>query len=254
MFGGLMGMLDNRKTIVTGAAQGIGRSIVDRFIKEGASVLAIDLKAMENLKSAYSGATSLTCLQLDITEQDAPAVMMHEVVERFGGLDVVVNNAGIANYLPISDTDDQAWNTVMELNLTAVFRICRESLTLLKKSSAGRIINIGSIMSTFGDAGLAAYAASKHGVAGLTKCLASELGEFGITANFIQPGAILTDITRDSIEKHPEMEVFWRQKSALGRWGEPTDIAPVALFLASDLGAFVSGTGLVADGAAMQAP
>ena len=249
-----MGMLDNRKTIVTGAAQGIGRAIVDRFVKEGASVLAIDIKAMENLKSAYSGATSLACLQLDITEQDAPSVMMHEVVERFGGLDVVVNNAGIANYLPISDTDDQAWNTVMELNLTAVFRICRESLTLLKKSSAGRIINIGSIMSTFGDAGLAAYAASKHGVAGLTKCLASELGEFGITANFIQPGAILTDITRDSIEKHPEMEVFWRQKSALGRWGEPTDIAPVALFLASDLGAFVSGTGLVADGAAMQAP
>ncbi len=249
-----MGMLENRKTIVTGAAQGIGRAIVDRFIKEGASVLAVDVKAMESLKLDYPSTVTLTCLQLDITDRNAPWVMMQEVAKCFGGLDVIVNNAGIASYQPIIDTDDQAWNMVIALNLTAVFRICRESIPLLKESTAGRIINIGSIMSTFGDTGLAAYAASKHGVAGLTKCLASELGEFGITANFIQPGAILTDITRDSIEKHPEMEVFWRQKSALGRWGEPTDIAPVALFLASDLGAFVSGTGLVADGAAMQAP
>jgi NAD(P)-dependent dehydrogenase (short-subunit alcohol dehydrogenase family) len=254
MSGALMQMLHNRKTIVTGAAQGIGRAIVDRFIQEGASVLAIDIKSMESLKSDYPSSAALTCLQLDIREQNAPAVMMKEVADRLGGLDVVVNNAGIARYQPVFDTDDQAWNEVIAVNLTAVFRICREAIPLLKKSPAGRIINIGSIMSTFGDTGLAAYAASKHGVAGLTKCLASELGEFGITANFIQPGAILTDITRDSIDKYPEMEVFWRQKSALGRWGEPTDIAPVALFLASDCGAFVSGTGLVADGAAMQAP
>ncbi len=249
-----MGLLNNRKAMVTGGAQGIGRAIVDLFMREGASVLVVDIKPLEALKAEYQSLTGLYTLQVDITEIDSPVAMIRGAKDQLGGLDILVNNAGIASYMPVTDTSDAAWNEVLDLNLTSVFRITREALPLLKESQAGRIINIGSIMSTFGDVGLAAYAASKHGVAGLTKCLASELGEFGITANFIQPGAILTDITRGSFEQYPEMETFWSQKSALGRWGEPTDIAPVALFLASHLGAFVSGSGLVADGAAMQSP
>ena len=249
-----MQLLQDRRAIITGAAQGIGRAMVDSFVEHGATVLAIDIKPLDALHKNASHPKKLHSLQIDITQATAPERIMHAANEMLGGLDILVNNAGIASFMPITETSDVAWSEVLELNLSSVFRLCRDAVPLLKSSDSGRIINIGSVMSTFGGTGLAAYAASKHGVAGLTKCLASELGEFSITANFIQPGAILTDITRGSIRQYPEMETFWRNKAALGRWGEPADIAPVAVFLASDLGAFVSGTGVVADGAAMQAP
>lgn len=249
-----MQLLCGRSAIITGAAQGIGRAMVDSFIEQGATVLAVDIKPLDGLLDAYARPEGLHVLQLDITQPAAPERIMRAASERMGGLDILINNAGISSFIPITETSDSAWDEVLALNLSSVFRLCRDAVPLLKASSSGRIINIGSVMSTFGGAGLCAYAASKHGVAGLTKCLASELGEFAITANFIQPGAILTEITRGSIQQYPQMEAFWRDKAALGRWGEPSDIAPVAVFLASDLGAFVSGTGLVADGGAMQAP
>ena len=249
-----MGMLAGRRVVVTGAASGIGRAIVEHFADQGARILAVDINAMEALKAGAWAAKAISVLSLDITAKEAPQQIIAELQSLFGGVDVLINNAGISSFIPLTETTDSDWSDILNLNLTSVFRLCRDAVPLLKDSGSGRIINMGSVMSTFGAAGLTAYTASKHGIAGLTKCLASELGPFGITANFIQPGAIRTAITLPGIAADADFERFWQQKAALGRWGEPEDIAPVAAFLASEQAGFVSGTGIVADGAATQAP
>ncbi|MEL0092173.1 MAG: SDR family oxidoreductase, partial [Pseudomonadales bacterium] len=138
------------------------------------------------------------------------------------------------------------------VNLSAVFRLCQASIPSLKQSTRGRIVNIGSIMTTLAGVGMGAYTTSKHAVAGLTKTLALELGEFGITANFIQPGAIITGITQASLDAGPEFERFWSEKSALGRLGRPEDIAAAINFLVSEDASFITGHGLVVDGGVMR--
>jgi 3-oxoacyl-[acyl-carrier protein] reductase len=243
--------LQGRVALVTGATSGIGRAIARAYVEAGAEVLAVgrDQQPAEDL--ALPG---LVALQQDLTEADAVAKVLRVAEQHWGRLDVLVNNAGIASFAALEETSDALWEQTLLINLTVVFRFCRAAVPLLKRSSAGRIINIGSVMSTFGGAGLSAYAASKHGVAGLTKCLASELGQFGITANFIQPGAIVTGITSDGFANDPAFRTFWENKAAIGRWGQPEDIAPMAVFLASRGADFVSGQGLVVDGGSIQAP
>jgi NAD(P)-dependent dehydrogenase (short-subunit alcohol dehydrogenase family) len=125
---------------------------------------------------------------------------------------------------------------------------------LLKQSEHGRIVNVGSVMSELSAPGMGAYTVSKHGVAGLTRTLALELGEHGITANYVQPGAIVTGITREVFENDGGFRDFWIQKSALKRLGQPQDVANAILFLASREAAFVTGHGLKVDGGAMQSP
>lgn len=243
--------LAGRVAVVTGAASGIGQAITRAYAAAGAQVLAVDRSLLSAEDRALPGV--IACQQ-DLAAADAVARVIGEADRRWGRIDVLVNNAGIAKGAPIEETSDELWEQTLLINLTVTFRLCRASVPLLKRSAAGRIINVGSVMSTFGSAGLSAYAASKHGVAGLTKCLASELGRFGITANFIQPGAVVTGITRDGFEQNPAFRQFWENKAAVGRLGQPEDIAPLALFLATPGSGFVSGQGLVADGGAVQAP
>ena len=154
----------------------------------------------------------------------------------------------------------------MANNLRPVFRLSRAAIPMLKRSHGGRIINLGSIYSVLGQPGLSAYVASKaaldafshcaskHAIAGFTKSIAAEVGRHGITANYIQPGAIMTNMTRDVFRKDPATRDYWINKAAAHRLGEPIDVAKVALFLASDDAAFVSGTGIVVDGGAVQVP
>lgn len=243
--------LAQRVAVVTGAASGIGQAIVHAYVAAGAEVLAVDRSPLSPEDAALPGVVGF---EQDLMAPDAVARVLAEAERRWGRIDVLVNNAGIAVASPLEDTSDELWDRTLLINLTTVFRFCRDAAPLLKKSAAGRIINVGSVMSSFGSAGLAAYAASKHGVAGLTKCLASELGRFGITANFIQPGAVVTGITREGFAQNPEFRQFWENKAALGRLGQPEDIAPLAVFLASAAAGFVSGQGLIADGGAVQAP
>jgi len=239
----------NVRCLVTGAADGIGRATAERFIAEGAAVLVCDRNG-----EPLAGLGARAALTLDVTASDAPATLMAAAEAHLGGLDVLVNNAGIAAGAPIETLTDELWQRVLGINLDAVFRLCRAAISLLKASGRGRIVNIGSVMSTHAAPGMGAYTVSKHGVAGLTRTLALELGTFGITANYIQPGAIVTGISRQAFEQDQAFRDFWVNKAAVRRLGQPEDIAAAIAFLASEDASFITGHGLLVDGGALQSP
>ncbi|MEQ8483024.1 MAG: SDR family NAD(P)-dependent oxidoreductase [Pseudomonadales bacterium] len=245
----MSGRFDGVRCLVTGAADGIGLATAGRLLSEGARVLACDLR--ERPLQPLAGAEWLT---LDVTGADAADRLVAAAESALGGLDVLVNNAGIAAGAPLESLDDELWHRVLGVNLDAVFRISRRAIPLLKASGRGRIVNIGSVMSERSSPGMAAYTVSKHGVAGLTRALALELGPHGITANYIMPGAIVTGISRDVFAADAAFRNFWIGKSALGRLGQPEDIAAAIAFLASDDAAFITGHGLLVDGGALQSP
>jgi 3-oxoacyl-[acyl-carrier protein] reductase len=239
----MAGRLDGRRAIVTGAASGIGKASAALFAAEGAKVLAVDLPA-KGLAAPTGGAA----LEIDITAQDAPDRIVATAVSEIGGIDVLFNNAGISGRWKVEEMTDEQWDRMHAVNLRAPMRINRAALDELKKSKAGRIINTASVMAEVTDIGLAAYCASKAGVAGLTRTLALELGKFGITANYLLPGAIRTGMTAQLWDERPDIAEIWAKKSPLRRLGQPEDLATAALFLASDDSRFVTGQGLAADG------
>ncbi len=233
------GRLDGRAALVTGAGSGIGRATAQRLAADGARVLTVDRAGDVDIAA-------------DVTEPGINARLAAEAEARLGGLDIVVACAGITGMQMLDGHDDAFFDTMMAVNVTAVFRLMRDALPLLKRSPHGRIILIGSVMSSFGEAGMTAYSASKHAVLGMTKSVAAEVGAFGITVNCIQPGAIDTPMTAPAFTAMPEFKQRWIDKAALGRLGRPDDIADVAAFLASDDARFMSGHGLFVDGGATQ--
>ena len=235
--------LQNRVAIVTGAASGIGRATAELFASEGANVLAVDLKpfTLDHGK--------IQTLDQDVSADDAASVIIGSAVERFGQLDILMNNAGVGGGGPAESLPDEIWDKTLAVNVTAHFKLAKAAIPHLRKSEAGRIINVASVMAEGTDYGLAAYSASKAGVAGLTRNLALELGRDGITANYILPGAIQTGMTVNFDD--PKIAEIWAKKSPLKRLGQPIDIARGALFLASDEGGFVTGHGLNLDGGLM---
>ena len=233
--------LNGRVAVVTGGASGIGAQTAARLVADGAEVLRIDQKGDADLL-------------LDVTSDSASMEILDEVKSRFGKLDIIVTCAGISEFLPLEDTSDEVWDNNLAVNLTAVFRLARDATSLLKESQAGRIVTIGSVMSEFAGPGLAAYTASKHGLLGLSRALATELGGYGITVNCVQPGAIETPMTAPAFNEMPEYKTFWSEKAPLGGLGQPQDIADVIAFLVSDEARFMSGHGIYVDGAAMVQP
>ena len=231
--------LGGRAALVTGAGSGIGLATARRLAADGARVLTTD----------RAGDVDVVA---DVTEPGANARLVAEAETRFGGLDIVVACAGMTGMQMLDGHDDEFFDAMMAVNVTAVFRLMRDALPLLKRSPHGRIILIGSVMSSFGEAGMTAYSASKHAVLGMTKSVAAEVGTFGITVNCIQPGAIDTPMTAPAFTAMPEFKQRWIDKAALGRLGQPEDIADVAAFLASDDARFMSGHGLFVDGGATQ--
>ena len=187
----------------------------------------------------------------DVTQPGINALLVGEAVEKLGGLDILVPCAGVSAFHPLDGHDDDYFDHVMAVNVTAVFRLIRDSVPFLKQSPHGRIVTIGSTLSQFGGAGLVAYGASKHAVLGLSRSVASELGPFGITVNCLQPGAIATPMTAPAFRDMPEFKTYWETKAPLGRLGQPDDIADVIAFLVSDDARFMTGQGFFADGGAM---
>lgn len=235
----MAGRLEGRSALVTGAGSGIGAATAARLARDGARVLRVDLKGDVDLHA-------------DVTDPGANARLVGEVVSRHGGLDILVPCAGITGFHPLEGHDDDFFDRVMAVNVTAVFRLIRDAVPALKRSPHGRIVTIGSTLSRFGDSGLTAYGASKHAVLGLTRSIAAELGPFGITVNCLQPGAIETPMTAPAFADMPEFRTYWEEKAALGRLGQPEDIADVIAFLCSDDARFMSGQGFFVDGGAMQ--
>lgn len=236
------------RVLVTGAADGIGQATAKAFLQAGAQVLGVDINGDAFDDSAEPG---LATLVQDVAADDAPARILEVAEASLGGLDVLVNNAGIAPVAMLEETDDETWDRVMRVNLRSMFRLSRAAIPMLRSSEAGRIVNTASVSALLANEGMGAYTAAKHGVAGFSKNLAVEVGRDGITVNYILPGAIVTGITRELREIDPEFKAFWNNKSALGRWGQPEDIARAVLFLSSRDADFITGHGLAVDGGAM---
>lgn len=236
------------RVLVTGAGDGIGRATAEAFHEAGARVLAVDLdsSALDHL----AGRGFRTLVQ-DVAAEDAPARIISEAEGALGGLNVLVNNAGICPVASLEETEDAVWDQTMSVNLRAMFRLSREAVPLLAATPAGRIVNIASVSALLANEGMGAYTASKHGVAGFSKSLAVEVGKQGITVNYVLPGAIVTGITRELVQTDADFRNFWIEKSAAGRWGQPEDVARAILFLASRDADFISGHGLAVDGGAL---
>ncbi len=240
------GRLLDRVALITGAADGMGLAMCQRFRAEGAKVVAADIDG-ERLAKAHGDADDrIHLVALDVASSGAAMQLVDAATTQFGALDIVANNAGIVRLEPIDGED--SWDRIMAVNLKAARDICRSALAPLKQSCFGRIINIASVNAVRGAAGLSSYSASKAGLIGLTNALAAEFGPFGITVNCILPGAIMTGINRPLLEKQPAYKTIFDNFSPLGRMGVPEEVAGAALFLASDDASFVSGHSLVVDG------
>ncbi len=244
-----MSILRGKHAIVTGAGNGIGHSIAETFLEEGAAVLAVDLSE-EDLDARFSDVENVVTLVQNVADDDAPAAIVAAAIDAFGGIDILVNNAGIVVAGPFEELTDEQFDTIMAVNVRAMFRISREAIPHLKKSGRGRIINLGSIMSDLAGPALSIYGTSKHAVAGLTKGMAVDLGQYGITVNYLQPGSIVTKMSEPFMDD-PDFKKYWEGKAPIGRLGQPEEVASAARFLASDEAQFVSGVGLNVDGGAI---
>jgi 3-oxoacyl-[acyl-carrier protein] reductase len=238
--------LANKRAIVTGAASGIGRATAELFASEGAKVIAVD-RPTANLVFEHP---NIEGFGADLSLDESPTRIVARAVEAMGGLDIVYNNAGISGSTPVGETSDEEFDRQYRVNLRAGFKLSRDAVPHLVKSTAGRLIFTASIMAKHTDNGLVAYSASKAGVVGMMHTFALELGRHGITANAILPGAIATGMTAASFQRD-EIAQIWAKKAALKRLGQPIDIARAALFLASDDGGFVTGQALGVDGGLM---
>lgn len=234
------------KALVTSAASGIGEAASRTLIKHGANVLAVDTinSGVEQHFASVKGIDGYSSNLCDATRLPA---LIEEAVDRIGGIDILVNDFPLLPKAPLSDVDAEL-SSLLELRASLVMSMCRSALPHLKKSPAGRIINIGFLRSVFAAGGADAFAKSEQDLDTLTRTLAAEIGEWGITANFVQPGAIMTPSSRDVFKKDLELRDFCITNSVARRLGEPVDVAKVVLFLASDDAAFVNGTGVVVDG------
>ncbi len=251
--------LKNKTTLITGASRGIGREIALAFAKEGAALL-ITGRARELLESLQSEVEALgaTCalIEADLSERDAATKIWDHCQKEFGHIDILVNNAGIgssANPKPVIDFDDDFWELSLHINLTVPYLLSKAVLPGMVERHYGRIINIASINSRVPAIHGAAYAVSKHGLLGLTRSLALEVTQAGITVNAICPGAVSTLINDKRIEYDAErlncsIEEIESQSSLLGRRLIASEIAPLAVFLASDDAAVISGQGYNIDG------
>ncbi len=239
--------LTGRVAIVTGASRGIGRAIAVTLARQGASVVAVargDHAAAVAEEIAAAGGQAIA-LAVDVTDASAVAGMVSQTLERFGKVDVLVNNAGIARDQLMLRMKPEDWQAVLATNLTAAFTCAQAVLRPLIRQRAGRIIAISSVVGQAGNAGQANYAASKAGLIGFAKALALEVASRGVTVNVVAPGLIDTDMTRAI---RGETRQAWADKIPLGRIGTPEDVAAAVCFLASDEAAYITGQVVAVNG------
>jgi len=240
--------LKGKVTLVTGASRGIGRSIAETLGKAGAIVIgtATSEKGAEAItryfkESDIHGVGKV----LNVTELDSIDSVLKEITTEYGAITILVNNAGITRDNLMLRMKEDEWSDIMNTNLTSVFRLSKACLKGMMKARSGRIISIASVVGSTGNAGQANYAAAKAGVVGFSKSLAQEIGSRGITVNVVAPGFIDTDMTRELPE---EQRKNLMSNIPLGKLGESEDIANAVLFLASDMGSYVSGETLHVNG------
>jgi NAD(P)-dependent dehydrogenase (short-subunit alcohol dehydrogenase family) len=234
------------KALVTSAAGGIGEAVARTLVKHGATVIAIDgvNSGVDRLFSAVRGVEGYPA---DMNDIGGIPALVDTVAEKLGTIDIVVNEFSPNSRVPIAE-DGPDLSRMLESRKELVMAMCRAALPYLKKSPAGRIVNIGYLRSAFAANSADAAHRAERELADITRTLAAESGKFGITANYVQPGGIMTGVSREVFRKNKDLRDFCIRRSAAGRLGEPIDVAKVVLFLASDDAVFVSGTGITVDG------
>ena len=243
--------LSDRIALVTGGNGGIGLGMARALGQAGATVIIVgrnaekSAAALRELQSLGLRAESLAC---DVAQEAEVLRLFAEVQSRHGRLDILVNNAGSTVRKPPQDFSLDDWNTVMDVNLTSAFLCARAAYPLMLKAGGGKIINIGSILSTFGAAYAPAYCASKGGIVQLTKSLALAWAKDRIQANAVLPGWIDTDLTVGARNQVPGLNERVLARTPAGRWGTPQDLAGIAVFLASAASDFVTGAAIPVDG------
>jgi len=244
-----MKILEGKSAIVTGASLGIGSAIAKALAEAGCNVAVNyrkhDAEAREVAAEVEAAGAKALVLQADVSDYARAQEVVTEVREGFGGLDVLVCNAGINRDGVIWKMPEENWDQVMAINLKGYFNYCRAVAPIFKEQKSGRIINITSINGMRGKFGQTNYAASKAGIIGLTKSIARELGRSKVTANAVAPGLIETDMVADMPE---EAKAASLGETVLGQLGTPEDVANVVMFLASDLARHVTGEVIRVDG------
>ncbi|WP_322919828.1 SDR family NAD(P)-dependent oxidoreductase [Nocardioides renjunii] len=250
-----MGRYDGRVAVITGAARGIGFGIAQRFASEGASIAVLDLDEAAAQDAATrletvggAGAVGIGC---DVVDSAAAEAAVQRVVDELGGIHVLVNNAGVTRDNLLFKMTEEDWDLVMNVHLKGVFNMTKSAQARFVEQRYGKILNLSSV-SALGNRGQANYSAAKMGIQGLTRTLGIELGPYGITANAIAPGFIVTEMT-DATARRLKMEPEELQRlnaeaTPVRRVGQPEDIAAAAAFLCSDEAAFITGQTLYVDG------
>ena len=242
--------LEGRKAIVTGASRGLGKAMARGLAQAGAqvAVLASSQSIYDAEKELREEGLSVKAYQVNLMDRNSVEETFRQILEFFGGnLDILVNNAGIQRRNPCEDFTMEDWDDVIQMNLTSVFQLCQLAGRVMLKQGKGKIINLASMLSYFGGFTVPAYAASKGGVAQLTKALSNEWSSKGINVNAIAPGYMNTEMNEKLIQdlgRNSEISA----RIPMHRWGEPEDMIGTVIFLASDASDYVTGITIPVDG------
>lgn len=243
--------LENKVSIITGASRGIGFAIAEAFVREGAKVAVCGSrlesadKAVAKILAKYPDADVMP-IGVNVNDSNDIAKMVSAVTDRWGRIDVLVNNAGITSTKSILEMTDEDFTSVIDINLVGPFKIIRDVARVMKENGGGSIINTSSMVGTYGGKMQTAYSSSKFGVNGLTKSCAKELGPYGIRVNAVAPGAVATDMAKEFTSD--KMKQFLTMMTPLGKMAEPDELAGAYVYLASDESSFTTGTIINVDG------
>jgi 3-oxoacyl-[acyl-carrier protein] reductase len=236
-----MSLLKGQIAVVTGGAQGLGFAIAERFVAEGARVVLgdVNLDGTEDAAKRLGGNDIAVAARCDVTDAGQVEALVGTAVEHFGGLDIMVNNAGITRDATMRKMTEEQFDEVIAVHLKGTWNGMRKAATIMRENKRGAIVNMSSVSGKVGLVGQTNYSAAKAGIVGMTKAAAKELAHLGVRVNAIAPGLIRSAMT----EAMPQR--IWDEKLAeipMGRAGEPSEVAGVALFLASDLSSYMTGT------------
>lgn len=240
-----MAAFQDKAAIVTGGASGIGAATVRRLSAGGARVLICDLNAEAG--AALAAETGASFRQVDVGDPTQIEAMVAGAEDAFGGLDILINNAGVGSFGETPDLAPETWRQVMAIDLDAVFHACRLAIPLMRRGGGGAIVNTASISGLFGDYGFAAYNAAKAGVINYTRTLAIDHAKDGVRVNALCPGLIDTPLTA-GLKTIQGLDAHWTGLIPMGRPGLPDEMAAVICFLASDEASYMTGSIVVADG------